>query len=386
MSAFAGSLPVAPEAYRRAIGKTHEALTTPALLLDLKTVRSNIATMAASLRNTAGLRPHAKSHKCAQIARMQVEAGAIGITTATVWEAVALLSAGLTNILIANEVVGPGKIRALAQAARWPEPSASGAAPRITVAVDDAGNAAELSAAAVAAESEISVLIDVDTGMNRCGVRSAEQALRLAAEIVRLPGLRLRGVTGYEGHAVLEKDRAVRAGKVQAAMDYLLGIVDRLVAAGFPIEVVSAGGTGSYDLTGMTPRITEIQAGSYVFTDVTRMAIVPAFAPGLTVLSTVVSRQGGTLVLDGGKKTVGVDLNLPRMVGYEAVPRSAAEEHLLFDVPADCPLAIGDRVEVIPGYAPTTINLHEVYYVLQDGVVVDVWPILARGAGQGGNP
>lgn len=364
------------DAYRSDLGKARDGLATPALILDAVALRRNIAAMAARMEGPTRLRPHAKSHKCARIARMQVEAGAIGITAATVWEAAALVEAGIQDVLIANEVVGEPKIRRLATAAREG---------RLTVAVDDPRNAAALSAAAGAAGSEIGVLVDVDVGMNRCGVRSLEQALRVAGHIARLPGLRLRGVMGYEGHCVLEKDRGVRARKAGAAMAYLLSIAEALAAAGHPVEVVSAGGTGTYDLTGLNPRVTEIQAGSYVFMDATRLAIISEFTPALTVLATVVSRQGTTLVLDAGKKTVGVDFTLPRIAGIppeQAVPRAASEEHLLYDVTPECPLAMGDRVEVIPGYCPTTVNLHDAFHVVEDGVVVDIWPVIARGAGR----
>jgi D-serine deaminase-like pyridoxal phosphate-dependent protein len=156
--------------------------------------------------------------------------------------------------------------------------------------------------------------------------------------------------------------------------------VDQLAAAGHPMEIVSAGGTGTYDITGLHPRVTEVQAGSYVFMDVGRLAIVPDFAPALTVLCTVVSRQGTTAVLDGGRKTVGAELGLPQPVGVAGTTRALNEEHLLLDVPADSPLRVGDTVEVIPGYAPTTVNLHEVYHVVEDGVIQDIWPIRARGA------
>jgi D-serine deaminase-like pyridoxal phosphate-dependent protein len=363
---------------RSNIGRARDALTTPALILDAAAMRRNIALMAARTSGPTRLRPHAKSHKCAQIARLQLEAGAIGMTTANVWEAVALVQAGIDDLLIANEIVGEEKIRRLAEAARNA---------RLTVAVDDVRNAEALSAAAGAAGSEIGVLVDVDVGMNRCGVRTGEEALRVAGHISRLPHLRLRGVMGYEGHCGREADRTVRAQKAQAAMEYLLSIADRLAGAGLPVAVVSAGGTGTYDLTGMNPRVTEIQAGSYALMDATRLALLSEFAPALTVLTTVISRQGNTVVLDGGKKTVGVDFTLPWIAGLspeQAVPRSASEEHLLYDVAPECPLAMGDRVEVVPGYCPTTVNLHEVYHVVEDGVVVDLWPVLARGAGRGG--
>jgi D-serine deaminase-like pyridoxal phosphate-dependent protein len=364
--------------YRSNIGKARDALTSPALILDAAVMRRNIAAMAARTQGPTRLRPHAKSHKCAQIARMQVEAGAIGVTAATIWEVVALARAGIRDMLIANEVVGPEKVRRLAETAREA---------RMTVAVDDPANANALSAAAGAAGSEIGVLVDVDVGMNRCGVRTPEDALRVAEHVCRLPGLRLRGVMGYEGHCGLETDRVAREQNVRAAIDRLLSVAETLAAAGFPVEVVSAGGTGTHDFTGMNPRVTEIQAGSYVFMDTSRLAVVSGFVPALTVLATVISRQGTTLVLDSGKKTVGVDFTLPRIAGFppeQVAVRAPAEEHLLCDVTSACPLVVGDRVEVVPSYAPTTVNLHEVYHVVEDGVVIDLWPVLARGTGTGG--
>lgn len=352
--------------------RTKDSLPTPALLLNLPAAQHNIHRMAAQLTGNAQLRPHVKAHKCAFIARLQREAGAIGFTTATVWEAVALANHGLDNFLVANETVGPEKIHALAHLAQTNA---------VLTAVDDANNAAELSQAAQTAGSEIGVLIDVDTGMNRCGVRTPEAAVALAARIADLPGLRLRGVTGYEGHCALETDREKRADRAKSAMNFLLETVDALTAAGHPMEIISAGGTGTFDLTGLDVRITEIQAGSYVFMDATRLPIAPGFTPSLTVLCTVVSRQGTTLVVDGGRKTVGVEFNLPRLLHHEATTRGAAEEHLLFDVPPYSPLHVGDRVEILPGYAPTTANLYPFYNVLEGDIVVDRWPILARSAG-----
>jgi D-serine deaminase-like pyridoxal phosphate-dependent protein len=240
-----------PDSYRASLSKARDALTTPALILDAAALRRNIAAMAARTQGPTRLRPHAKSHKCAQIARLQVEAGAIGVTAATVWEAAALVRAGIRDILIANQVVGEEKVGRLA---------ATAGEATLTVAVDDPGNAAALSAAATAAGSEIGVLVDIDVGMNRCGVRSQEAALRLAERVHQLTGLRLRGVMGFEGHCALEKDRTLRAQQASAAMERLLATADALAAAGFPVDVVSAGGTGTYDLTGMNPRVTEIQA------------------------------------------------------------------------------------------------------------------------------
>jgi D-serine deaminase-like pyridoxal phosphate-dependent protein len=167
-------------------------------------------------------------------------------------------------------------------------------------------------------------------------------------------------------------------------MDRLLAVADVLRLAGFSVEVVSAGGTGTYDLTGQHRGVTELQAGSYVFMDSSRTDLAPDFAVGLTVLTTVVSRHGTTVVLDCGKKTVGVDFAPAWIMGEAARLRYASEEHMVFDLDGKCGLEPGQRVELVPSYCPTTVNLHDVYYVVQDGVVIDIWPVLARGPGRGG--
>lgn len=364
-------------AYHSAIGKPRDALITPALILDLDVAQRNIRFMAERMKTLhAKLRPHIKVQKCAELALMQVEAGAIGVCTATVWEAIVMSRAGIRDVLIANQVGGAEKIAALAQAARHGY---------LTVAVDDARNAQDLSDAVVAAGSKLDVLIEVDVGMGRGGVRSAEEAVALAQRLAKLPGLRLRGVQGYEGHCMLEPDRAVRIAKAREAMDYLCMVVDRLAEAGFGCEVVSAGGTGTYDITGANPRVTEIQAGSYVFMDNFHGNLVPGFERALTVLGTVVIQHGNTIVLDSGRKSIGIDFVLPTMVPYPFYQaRYFAEEHALFDVDERCTLKLGDTVELVPGYAPTTVNLYDVYHVVEQGVVVDIWPIIPRGPGHGG--
>ncbi len=363
--------------YGSAIGQRRDELVTPALILDLDVARRNIAFMAERMRAMpASLRPHTKVQKSPELAKLQVEAGAIGVCTATVWEAIVMSRAGIEDVLIANEVCGRGKVEALAGAAR------DG---RLTVAVDDLANAADLSDAALAAGSNLEVLIEVDVGMGRGGVRSPEDAVDLARRVDELPGLRLRGVQGYEGHCMREPDRSVRIEKAQAAMAYLGEVLDRLAAAGFKCEVVSAGGTGTYDITGANPRVTEIQAGSYVFMDNFHGNLVPGFSHALTVLGTVMSHHGDTIVLDSGRKSIGIDFVLPTMVEYPFYQaRYFAEEHALFDVDERCRLKLGDTAELIPGYAPTTVNLYDAYHVVEAGVVVDVWPIVPRGPGHGG--
>ena len=365
------------KAYSAAIGRNRRDLITPALIMDLDAVRRNIQFMMQRLSTMkAKLRPHVKCQKSPELARMQVEAGAIGVCTATVWEAIVMSSSGVEDVMIANEVGGREKISALARAAKHGH---------LTVAIDDPGNAGDLSSAVQAAGSKLDVVIEVDVGMGRGGVRTADEAVTLAQRVARLPGLRLRGVQGYEGHCMLDPDRAVRIQKAQAAIDYLGSVVDRLAAAGFNCEIVSAGGTGTYDITGNSPRVTEIQAGSYTFMDGFHGNLVPGFGRALTVLGTVVIQHGSTVVLDSGRKSVGIDFVLPTMVDYPFYQaRYFAEEHALFDVDGRCRLKLGDTVELVPGYAPTTVNLYDAYHVVEKDVVVDIWPIVPRGAGHGG--
>jgi D-serine deaminase-like pyridoxal phosphate-dependent protein len=184
---------------------------------------------------------------------------------------------------------------------------------------------------------------------------------------------------------MLEPDRDLRIQKAHAAMEYLVSVVDRLVKAGFACEIVSAGGTGTYDITGSNPRVTEIQAGSYVFMDNFHGNLVPGFERALMVLATIVIQHGETIVLDSGRKSIGIDYVLPTMAEYPKYPaRYFAEEHALFDVDDKFPLRLGDTVELLPGYAPTTVNLYDVYHVVENGVVTDIWPVIPRGPGHGG--
>ena len=363
--------------YRSAIGRPRRELVTPALILDLDVARRNIQFMSERLSTmTARLRPHVKCQKSPELARLQIEAGAIGVCTATVWEAIVMSQSGIQDVLIANQVGGREKIAALAKAAQRG---------RLTVAIDNPRNAEDLSHAAQACGSALEVLIEVDVGMGRGGVRSAEEAVTLAQHVSHLQRLKLRGVQGYEGHCMLEPDRTVRIRKAHAAMDYLGTAVDRLAAAGFACEVVSAGGTGTYDITGNNPRVTEIQAGSYVFMDNFHGNLVPGFSRALTVLGTAVIQHGNTIVLDAGRKSVGIDFVLPTMIDYPFYQaRYFAEEHALFDVDERCRMKLGDTMELTPGYAPSTVNLYDAYHVVEKDVVVDIWPIVPRGAGHGG--
>ena len=361
------------DAYRKSIGQRRHELTTPALILDLNLLRQNIETMAVWTRTHTKVRPNTKSHKCVEIARLQVTAGAVGVTAATVWEALTMASAGLDNILIANQVLGQEKLRRLAEAARET---------RIIVAVDSQVGAEALSRAAMAAGAKIGILLDIDVGLHRGGVRTCPEAYALATTVSRLPGVVLRGVMGYEGHVVTERDRTLRARMAAEAMERLIGCVESLEHAGFEIEIVSAGATNTYDMTGANPRVTELQAGSYALMDATYGPLTPAFKPALSVLATVVSRNERTAILDCGTKVMAMDLGPPALMEPCATIRAVHEEHTLLDVEDPERLRLGEPVRLIVGYCSGTANLNDVYNLVEGDRVVDVWPILARGPGR----
>ncbi len=361
--------------YGAAIGRHRSELVTPALVLDLPAARRNIAVMAARLRTMpAAIRPHIKVHKSPELARLQVEAGAIGLSVATVWEAVTLARFGLDHLFVVNTVAGAAKIRVLADLAREAD---------VIVAVDDAENAASLAAAARSAAAELGVCIEVDTGMDRCGVDTPEAALALARQVVTMPGLRLVGITGYEGHCSLTVDRERRHALQREAMALFVAAAERIEEDGIPVPVRSAGGTATWDWTARYPGVTEIQAGSYVVMDEFHARMVGGFEHALTVAATVISRPPGRLIIDAGSKSIG-DGELSRIVGHPEQAVRFDEEHGVFAA-GDGALRIGDVVAVVPGYAPSTVNWFDAYHVVDDdGIVTDIWPVIPRGPGHHG--
>jgi D-serine deaminase-like pyridoxal phosphate-dependent protein len=359
------------EVYGRHRGGPLESLQTPALIVDIDLMEGNIATMMAALEGqVAKLRPHTKVQKCPDIALRQIGAGAIGVTVATIWEAAAMAAAGVDSVLVANQVIGADKIAVAAGLAGYVD---------LTLVVDDPRNIADLSAATTAAGTACGVLVDLDVGMARCGARSPEQALGLARAVDAAPGLDLRGVQAYEGHCMLEPDRQTRIRLATEAMSYAARVKDLLRADGLDAPTLSAGGTGTYNITGANPAVTELQAGSYVFMDAFHGNLVPGFEVSLTVLTSVMARHGDTVIFDAGRKSIGIDFVSPPIQGYDYQARYYAEEHALFDTDASFTADLGDRVRLICGYAPTTVNLHDVMFAAQGNRVADVWPVFPRG-------
>ncbi len=352
---------------------TPSQLDTPALCLDAGALERNIARMADFLADKkARLRPHSKTHKCPTIAWMQIRAGAIGITCAKVGEAEVMARAGISDILIANEVIGATKIARLMNLAAMTD---------MMVAMDDLGNARELSEAAVARDVSLRFLIEVDVGMGRCGVAPGQAALDLARQASVLPGLRFAGLMGYEGHAVMIPDVAERRQAAHRAMGQLIATRDLLEANGLPVEIVSGGGTGTYAITGEYEGVTEIQAGSYATMDAKYRSVGLDFEQAVYVVARVISVHGDTAIIDAGMKTLTHEFGMPELVqpvGWRLARLS--EEHGTLLREGGQPLRPADTVEIVPSHGCTTINLHDAYHVVRDGRFEGLWPIAARGA------
>jgi D-serine deaminase-like pyridoxal phosphate-dependent protein len=358
--------------FRDAVGLNKWELDTPALCLDLRALDRNIARMADFLREgPTGVRPHSKTHKCPTIAWKQLRAGAVGITCAKVGEAEVMASAGIKDILVANQVIGPTKIARLMGLAADTE---------IMVAVEALENARELSEAAVAAGVRLRTLIEVDTGMGRCGTLPGSETLALAREMARLPGLRLEGIMGYEGHAVMISDPNRRRAAAESAMALLIDTRDLLQTDGIAVPIVSAGGSGTYNITGQYPGVTEIQAGSYATMDARYRTIIPEFETALTVIAQAISVRGDRAVIDAGLKTMTPEFGKPELCAPDGWALDhQSEEHSTLTRQGGAALKPGDRVEIVPSHGCTTINLHDAYHVLDGERVVAVWPIAGRG-------
>ena len=347
-------------------------IDTPALLIDVDKMERNIQKMADYLKDRpAGLRPHTKTHKCPVIAHKQLRAGAIGITCAKLGEAEVMAQAGVNDILIANQIVGDRKITKLANMARHCD---------IMVAVESAENAADLAAAAQAAGSIIRVLIEVDVGMHRCGVKSNEEGLALAQVLLKSPGLKFEGIMGYEGHAVMIPDLEDREKAATDSMEVLTGVKDTLESAGIEVGIVSAGGTGTYNISGIYPGITEIQGGSYIVMDAKYHSVLQDFECALTLLTTVTSRPDKeSAILDAGMKAMTFEFGMPELINLPGAGISFLSEehgHLYLE---DADPKVGDKVELIPSHCCTTINLHDRFYACRGDRVEAIWPIAGRG-------
>ena len=346
------------------------ALSTPALVVDLDVFEANVAAMAALLPGTGKtLRPHVKTHRTPELARRQLGGLAIGITCATVGEAEAMVEAGIDDVLIANEVVDPRKIARLVALAHRA---------RIGVAVDDPEPVAALALEAARAGATIDVLIDVDVLLHRCGVGSAVDAVVLAQAVERAPALRLRGIMGYEGRR--RRTEEGRATKVAGAYALLADVRAALIDAGFPVEVVSAAGTSTLREALADPWITEVQAGVYALMEPELLDPGLPFRCAAAIRGTVISRHPGRIVVDVGRRVVGVEYGPPVPIGFVAKDLWISDEHATIEMDDPVP-ALGSELDFAPGQIRTTFNLHDHVWVSRDGRLIDRWPI-ARGSSQ----
>lgn len=359
------------------IGRPVNDLDTPALLVDLGKLEQNIASMKRVIVDEAGIkwRPHTKAIKTPALAHKLLLAGAHGITCAKLGEAEVMASAGIRNILIANQVVGESKLARLTGLCRYADP---------VVAADCEAHVKALDSAALSAGVRIGVVIEVNIAMNRAGVEPGEPVVALARQVTSCRGLRFAGLMAWEGGRLAEiRDPVAKHKEIAEAVGRLTASADRCRGAGLPAEIVSCGGTGTYWITAKLPGVTEIQAGGGIFCDMhyrNDYGVEHEYA--LSILTTVVSRPTATrAICDAGWKTMAQQpaLPAPRNVGdVTSVKLSAEHTTLEFSAPRIAP-KVGDRVEFVAGYSDATVFLHDHLYGVRGGRVELIWPIQGRG-------
>ena len=363
-------------------GMSIAQVDTPALLVDLDAFERNLQRMA-TLVAAAGvrLRAHAKTHKCAAVGLRQMALGAVGLCCQKVSEAEALVDAGITDVLLSNQVVGERKVRRLVDLA---------ARARVGVCVDDAINVDELSVAASATNIELGVLVEVDVGAGRCGVQPGDAALRIAQQIDAAPGLRFAGIQAYQGSAQHIREFAERRAAIDSAVDKARITVELLAVNGLLCETVGGAGTGSFEFESASGVYNELQCGSYAFMDAdyaknldANGQFISQFEHSLFVLATVMSAaRPDRVVVDAGLKSMAFDSGLPSVqepAGAE-YSRPSDEHGRIEPGSSNAKLGLGDRVRLIPGHCDPTVNLHDWYVAVRDSVVEEVWRVDARGA------
>jgi D-serine deaminase-like pyridoxal phosphate-dependent protein len=353
------------------IGRPLSDLDSPQLLIDLDGVDSNLRRMfEAGKKHGVSVRVHFKSLKCSGLARYIAERGGHGFLCAKLNEAEVLADAGLTDILIANQIVGPIKLRRLAELARRAS---------MRVCVDDPENVTALAGVAAEVGCTLGVLVEVNIGMNRCGVEPGEPALELAKHIGKFRSLRFDGLQGYDGHLQMLADVDERARRCREGLAKLIGTRRLIEAAGVPVRVVTGGGTGTWEFVASYPGMTEIQPGSFVLMDAIYHQVRPEFGCTLSILTTVISRKPGQYVLDAGSKAISKDFGTPTIKGRpNDKVLKLAEEHTIV-ASEDAAVSVRDRFEVFPAHCCATMNLHRTCIGVRNMRVEAVWPIEASG-------
>lgn len=361
-------------------------LDTPALIVDIDKLQHNIADMADfAAAEGIQLRPHAKTHKTPEIGRLQLEAGAVGLTVAKLSEAEVFIEAGCAEILVAYPLVGEAKHRRLIELCQRAD---------ITTVADHPDIVEALSRSMSANGVELPVMVEVDTGLTRCGVAPGAPALELARQIARLPGLRFAGLLTHEGHAQLAgaPDQVKAAGLSAGQM--MAETAELIRQSGLEVPIISVGLTATAKITATVAGVTETRPGIYVFYDRSEVLhqVVPPERCAARVLATVATRPTAErLILDAGTKALTSDRAgvSPPVGGHGIVIGhpdwqilSLSEEHGATTIPADDPVAIGERVEIIPNHICPVVNLFDSMYITQGERVIDEWRVAARGKSQ----
>ncbi len=357
------------------IGKHYSELPSPCLLVDMDALEYNIKTMQelADSKHCA-LRPHIKTHKSPKIAHLQMDAGAVGITCAKLGEAIVMNHAGIKNILIANQVIGDAKIRVLAGLNRYSE---------VMCCVDNLDNAKDLSRIAGEVGVTIPVFLEIEVGLDRCGVRTVEEAIALAEGISKLEHISIKGIQAYEGRGNGSTTDEAKFEYAKQTVGKAAQFKKALAEAGYEYDILSGSSTGTATAVGDLDGVTELQPGTYAFMEsaYTEDVIRLPFKQALYVHSKVVSvYKDRRIVTDSGEKCIGIDQGLPYLVLDPDATLQMNEEHCRINPTEKLShLKIGDSVLLVPGHCCTTANLHDYYFCVRNGIVEDVWPIEARG-------
>ena len=368
-----------PAATESLIGRNKADLDTPALLLDLGRFEANVQRLASAIAaGGKSWRPHSKGHKSPWIARRQMDFGAIGVTCAKISEAEVMVDGGIPSILVATELATRQKVEAAARLQSRAE---------VMICADDPFHVELASRVATDGGVEIPMVVNINVGMDRTGVLPGPAALALARRIDRADGLRLAGIMGYEGHVLTAWPNDEKRDQTVAALAGLIESRQLIEADGMPVGIVSGGGSGNHMYAASLDGLTELQAGGASFMDPFYGELCHleelGFEYALTILATVTSRPVPERVItDAGFKTLSAKEEWHAVVlghdEFELVYLSA--EHGVWLRPADGPpVAIGDRLEIIPDYHDTTTFRHDAFIGLRDGVVEAVIPLLARG-------
>jgi len=352
---------------------------TPALILELDAFERNIARMADRLRGTGvRFRPHAKNHKCSEIARRQMAAGAVGVCCQKVSEAEALAAGGVTDVLISNEIVGDAKLDRVCALARTI---------KLAICVDAADNVVALDAAAARIGVRLDTLVEVNVGGNRCGVEPGEPAAILAERVAASRHLRFAGLQAYQGSVQHKRTVPERRDAMARATERVRVTREMIVARGLACDTVTGAGTGTFPFELASGVWDEIQAGSYIFMDRDYSrndfdASWPAFEQSLFVLTTVMSAPNAErVVVDAGTKASAFDSGMPgvwQRSGVEYVNESDEHGVLAVASGAIAP-ALGEKILLVPGHCDPTVNLHDWFVCVRHGVVEALWPVTARG-------